>query len=118
MPADLQSELWRGLVSALLLMLMALVGYVVSVLHRMKGEQDARSAENQRRDVQRAEIQENVRRLTNGHGVKLTEPPITGTAIVATIGDSTPVIDAELWSNRRQTERDGGSGDDSDGNHT
>jgi uncharacterized iron-regulated membrane protein len=117
MPVDLQSELWRGLVSALLLMLMALVGYVVSVLHRMKGEQDARAAENQRRDVQRAEIQENVRRLTDGHGVALTEPPIASTATVATIGDNMPIVDAELWSKQRQSERDARTDGDLDANH-
>ncbi len=66
MPADLQMELWRALVSSSLLMLMALVAYVVSVLTRMKREQDRRAQDNECRDVQRKEVLENVRRLATG----------------------------------------------------
>jgi hypothetical protein len=74
MPADLQMELWRALVSSSLLVLMALVAYVVSVLTRMKSEQDIRAKDNKHRDAQRDEVQENVRRLAEPLGLHSENP--------------------------------------------
>ncbi len=76
MPQDMQAELWRGFVSGTLIILLGVVAYVTSVLSRMKREQDARAVQDEQRDVQRAEVQENVRRIMNGNGVALTEPPL------------------------------------------
>jgi hypothetical protein len=47
----------------------AVVAYVLSILSRMKREQDARAEQNEQRDLQRSEIQENVRRIVNSRGV-------------------------------------------------
>jgi hypothetical protein len=74
MPAELQVEIWRVLVSTGMLVLMALGSYIVSVLHRMKSDQDARAVLNLRRDEQRNEMQENVRRIANGLSIHSAEP--------------------------------------------
>jgi C4-dicarboxylate-specific signal transduction histidine kinase len=63
MPPDLQIELWRALVSSSLLVLMALVAFVVSVLTRMKREQDVRAKEQPHRDAQRREVHQAQREL-------------------------------------------------------
>ncbi len=80
MPPELQVEAWRALMTGSLLILVALVSYIVSILSRLKREQDARALKDEQRDVQRAEVQENVRRIMNGHGVALTEPPLLAVA--------------------------------------
>jgi hypothetical protein len=63
-----------GIYQALMLGAVAIIGagvaWVVAVLGRLAREQNARGRENQVRDTQRAEIQENVRRLVNGDGAQ------------------------------------------------
>ncbi len=63
-------EIYQALMLSGVALIAAATAYVVSVLSRMKREQDARAAQNQVRDQQRNEIQENIRRIVNGGGVQ------------------------------------------------
>jgi hypothetical protein len=65
----MQLELWRTGVTGSVVVITAAVAYIVSLLQRMKRDQDARAKANEERDKQRAEVQENVRRLVNSTGV-------------------------------------------------
>jgi hypothetical protein len=62
MPGAIYQALMLGAVA----IIGAGVAWVVAVLGRLAREQNARGRENQVRDIQRGEILENVRRLTNG----------------------------------------------------
>ncbi len=118
MPVEMQLEAWRALMTGALLILVALVAYVVSVLSRLKREQDARGIKDEMRDVQRAEVQENVRRIMNGKGVALTEPPLIAVTGIRKSSDSPklpetqPVSPPEAIEQAAEPPHDGYPGSD------
>jgi trans-2-enoyl-CoA reductase len=68
--AELFNQLLSAFVSFAQVVLPVLALYIIMLLKRMAGENQNRAEVNHQRDHQRDEIQENVRRLVNGHGVQ------------------------------------------------
>jgi uncharacterized membrane protein len=66
---EIPTAIYEALLLGIVAIIAAAVAYVVAFLSRMKREQDSRAARNEQRDQQRAEVQENVRRLVNSTGV-------------------------------------------------
>jgi hypothetical protein len=63
-------DLWRAVIAGAIGLIGGGVIYLVAVLRAMASGWDAARRQNEARDVARAEIQENVRRIIDGAGVQ------------------------------------------------